>query len=70
MGQVQLHSYSVVTQCVNEGYMKTVGFCLLQKEAYTWDSKTYCQVLWLMAITVDCYERGNILIYFGISENR
>jgi len=50
--------------------MKTVGFCLLQKEAYTWDSKTYCRMLWLMAITVDCYERGNILIYFGISENR
>jgi hypothetical protein len=22
-----------------------------------------------MAVTVDCYERGNILIYFGISKN-
>jgi len=49
--------------------MRTVGFCLLQQETYTWDSKTYCQMLWLMAIAVDCYERGNILIYFGISEN-
>jgi len=48
--------------------MRTDGFCLLQQEAYAWDNKTYCQMLWLMAIIVDCYGRGNILIYsyFGI----
>jgi hypothetical protein len=53
-GQIQLHSYSVVTRFFSEGYMRTIRFCLLQQEAYTWHSKINCQcsgwwlLLWIV----------------------